>query len=749
VKTITLAIDGRQVTVPPDATILDAAERLGIEVPTLCYHSMLVPFASCWICVVEWMERGKLVPSCSTKVAAGMTIETANARVRDTRKMCLELLLSDHCGDCEGACRVTCPAGCDVQGYLSAIANGDDLAAVIRIKETLALPAALGRICPHPCEDECRRQGHDDPLAICALKRFAADIDLNNERPYRPSVKPDTGKRIAVIGAGPAGLACAYYARQTGHAVTIFDAQPEPGGMLRYGIPEFRLPRDVLAREIAQITELGVDLRFGRRLGDNLFLADLRTAQTSEVSRTSEVFDSQRPPFDAIFIAVGAWRSSALRCEGEDDPRVLHGIHFLERVARGESISLGERVMVVGGGNTAMDACRTAVRLISTSPSQGEVAPSGAGEGEGGRSSERDHPSPTALPGREREVTVLYRRTRQEMPANPPEIDAAIHEGVDIQYLAAPTRITPADDGLHVTCVRMALGEPDASGRRRPVPIEGSDFEVVVDTLIAAIGQGVESSAFAGSGLAVNKWSCIEVDPKTLATNLPGVFAGGDCVSGPGIAVEACAAGRLAAASIDQHLRGEPVVGLPEQFTSLMGTLDETPPEKFVGIEHAARAEMREIDPDRLHTFDEVELGFDEAAARREAARCVACGCDAREDCKLRRYATEYGVDPDRLRGDRRPFERDESRDDLAVELGKCINCGNCVRVCTDVKGLEVLTFTDRGFAARVRPVFGRPLASTACDGCLKCVEVCPTGAIFARLKAVGLRAPATDRVKP
>jgi len=703
----TLTIDGRDVTVSAEATILDAAAELGIELPTLCYHSMLVPFTSCWICVVEWKERRKLVPSCSTRVAPGMTIETNNERVRTTRRLCLELLLSDHCGDCEGACRVACPAGCDVQGYLTHIANGNDLAAIEVIKQTIALPAALGRICPHPCETACRRQRVEEPVAICALKRFAADIDLNNERPFRPAVAPETGKRVAIVGAGPAGLACAYHLRQKGHSVTVFDARSEPGGMLRYGIPEFRMPRDVLAKEIHQIADLGVAFRFGHRLGEDLSIEGLKA-----------------DGFDVIFIAIGAWRSSMLRCEGEDNSRVLHGIHFLERVAKGERVTLGRRVMVVGGGNTAMDACRTAIRLDAE------------------------------------DVTVLYRRTRQEMPANPPEIDAAIHEGVDIQYLAAPTRITPSDDGLRVTCIRMELGEPDASGRRRPVPIQGSEFEVVVDTLIAAIGQGVKGEDLAETSLALDRWNCVEVNPQTLETSIAGVFAGGDCVTGPGIAVEAVAAGRLAAIAMDRclhHGKGVRYL-LPErpegccaqkvpdtfsdplrQFTAQMGTLEEIPEEKFADVERVPRATMPEIAPERLHTFEEVEKGFDEPAARREAARCLICGCDAREDCKLRRYATEYGVNPERLAGEHRTFELDDSHEKLAIELGKCIDCGNCIRVCRDEKGLEVLTFAGRGFSTRVTPTFGRPLAATACDGCLKCVEVCPTGAIFAKLKAAGM----------
>jgi formate dehydrogenase major subunit len=712
---VTLTIDGRAVTVPADATILDAATKLGIEVPTLCYHSMLVPFTSCWICVVEWVERGKLVPACSTKVSVGMTIETASERVRSTRKLCLELLLSDHCGDCEGACRVRCPAGCDVQGYLTHIANGADFDAVRTIKETLALPAALGRICPHPCEAECRRQRVDEPVAICALKRFAADVDLANERPFRPAVAAETGKRLAVVGAGPAGLACAYYARQRGHAVTVFDAQPEPGGMLRYGIPEFRLSRDVLAREIEQIAALGVTFEFGRRFGRDLTLDGLRQAG-----------------FGAVFLGLGAWRSSALRCEGEDDPRVLHGIHFLERVAKGERVSVGRRVAVVGGGNTAMDACRTAMRLVQADSEDHLAGP------ENGVRPQRKDIKGSAPIFRSGEVTVLYRRTRQEMPANPPEIDAALREGVKIEYLVAPIRIERRPgEGLSVTCIRMGLGEPDASGRRRPVPIPGSEFELVVDTLIAAIGQAVESRDLAGTGLAVNQWGCVEVDPKTLTTNLAGVFAGGDCVSGPGIAVEAVAAGRLAAVSIDQYLRGQPVVGAPAQFVSQMGgSLEEAPEERFAGVAKAPRAAMPELEPERLHTFEEVEKGFDEATARREAARCLVCGCKARDDCKLRLYATQYEVDPKRLAGESRSFERDESHAKLAFELGKCINCGNCVRVCKDVKGLEVLSFAARGFGARVRPIFGRPLANTPCDGCLKCVEVCPTGAVFAKLSA-------------
>jgi formate dehydrogenase major subunit len=318
------------------------------------------------------------------------------------------------------------------------------------------------------------------------------------------------------------------------------------------------------------------------------------------------------------------------------------------------------------------------------------------------------------------------------MPAHEVEIEAAAEEGVQFYYLASPVAFEETEDGLRVTSIRMELGPPDKSGRRRPIPIEGSEFTLECDTAVMAIGQVVDPSCLRDCEVELTRWNTIQVDEQTMQTSVPGVFSGGDSVTGADIAVRAVGAGRRAAASIDQHLRGKAVVGLPELWSVSMGALDEVPEARFEGIEKIDRHEQPQLGMnERVCTFKEVELCFAEWAAVEEAERCLACDCDAVDDCKLREYAMEYGADPNRFAGKKREYTLDDSHAALAHESGKCILCGQCVHVCRDVKGLDVFTFSNRGLEARVTPYLGLPLGETVCDGCLQCVELCPTGALI------------------
>jgi formate dehydrogenase major subunit len=673
-----LTIDGQEMSVPRDWTLLKAAQEAGIEIPTLCHHPDLEPFNSCLLCVVEVEGLSKPVLSCGTQVREGMVVTTNSDLIRDTRRLALELLLSEHCGDCLGPCHLECPAGCDIPAFIDAIARRDYDESVRIIKETIPLPVALGSICPAPCEDVCRRHRVDDATAICVLKRFAGEEDLKQERPYLPQVEPDTGHRVLVIGAGPAGLTAAYYLRQMGHAVTILEAHEKAGGMLRYGIPAYRLPHEKLDAEIKTITDLGIDLQCNTKLGKDSQLEDLMEE------------------YDAVFLAIGAQRSRMVDIPGSDSTRVWGGVELLESVTRGHKVTVGNRVIVIGGGNTAIDVSRTVRRF-----------------------------------GAE-EITVLYRRSRREMPAHKVEIEAAAEEGVQFHFLASPVAFEETEDGLKVTSIRMELGPPDKSGRRRPIPIEGSEFTLECDTAVMAIGQVVDPSCVKACGVELTRWNTFQVDEQTMQTSVPGVFAGGDSVTGADIAVRAVAAGRLAAASIDQYLRGDEVVGLPELWSVSMGTLNEVPEARFVGIEKIDRHEQPELGMnERVCTFKEVELCFAEWAAVEEAERCLACDCDAVDDCQLREYAMEYGADPSRFTGKKREYTLDDSHAALAYESGKCILCGQCVHVCRDVKELNVFTFANRGLEARVSPYLGLPLGKTVCDGCLQCVEICPTGALL------------------
>ena len=676
---VTLTIDNRQVSVERGATVLEAARRLGIRIPTLCHVQGLEPVSSCFVCAVQIEGRRGFSPSCALPAADGMVVTTASTDVRKARRMSLELLLSDHAGDCVAPCAATCPAGLNIPGFMKEIARHDIPRAMEVISQRLALPGALGRICPRLCEQQCRRLDYDQGLAIGALHRFVADEERGAKHPYVPPRCADTGKAVAIVGAGPAGLAAAFYLLQMGHRVTVFDAKEKPGGMLRYAIPAHRLPKDALDAEIGVIEKLGVEFRMGQRWGQDFRLADLGKSH------------------DAVFLAIGAQRAQELRCEGEE--LALSGLEFLDLVATGNPPSLGEDVVVVGGGNTAIDCARAAVRLKT------------------------------------RRVRILYRRTKQEMPCLLAEAEQAVTEGAEIEFLLAPVQLERNGSGqLTLTCRRVELGEPDASGRRRPVEVEGSEFTLKCSTVIAAIGQAVERDLAEREGLQVTSWG-IAADGRTMATNLGGVFAGGDAVLGADLAVRAVAAGRMAAASVDQYLRGEAVTGEPTQAAVAMKPMDDAErAAMFREIENAARVAMPEIGMARRRaTFDEVELGLPAEDAEREARRCLSCGCSKSDCCHVRQLATEYQADTFRYPGSRRRFTQDLSHPEIVYEPGKCILCEACVRIAAEEREEFGVAIVGRGFDVAVAAPFGKTIAEGLRKSAKRCAEACPSGALALR----------------
>jgi NADPH-dependent glutamate synthase beta subunit-like oxidoreductase len=686
---VNITLNGEQLAVSPGRTILEVARENGIFIPTLCHSDLVDPFASCFVCVVEIAGRPNLIPSCSTKVAEGMVIDTESERVKRARKSAIGLLVSDHVGDCLAPCMTACPAGIDIPGYIAHIAKGEEREALALIKHNMPFPGMLGRVCTRPCEAACRRVLVDEPIAICQLKRFPADMVKDLPLPKK---EPATGKRVAIVGAGPAGLSAAFYLQILGHDCTVMDAHEAPGGMLRYGIPSYRLPRNIIDEEMAVVEALGATFKYQTVLGRDVTLKELRA------------------DYDAVFLALGAQKASSMRVSGEDLDGVLTGIGFLGEASRNERLSIGRRVVVVGGGNTAVDAARTAARL-----------------------------------GAER-VTILYRRTRAEMPAWEEEIDAAEAEGVILETLAAPVKVERADDGtLEVTAIRMELGEPDASGRRRPMPISGSEYIAVFDNVIAAIGQGVASDA--AEGVAKSRWNSLEIDAATMQTNLDNVFAGGDCVTGADIAVTAVAAGRRAAISIDQYVMGNAVVGDEAPYNHTMGSLEEIPKPVYEKYEKATRVPMPHLPAEtRAKSFDEVETGFTPEMAKEEAARCMSCGCRDAHECKLRYYAGLFGVSQDDFKGERRAFQIDESHDAVVHEASKCIQCGICVQISEKRLKTAAMGFVSRGFSARVQPALGRPLAEVNTTGVDQLVDNCPTGALTRKSDRVATLNPAFTR---
>jgi len=671
---IKVTLDGKEVSVKNGQTILEACTQNGIHIPTLCHDDKLRPLGLCRICMVEVQGHG-LVTSCDTKVWPEMVIDTYNDKIRLFRKRILELLLSEHYGDCVAPCQIACPAGVDIQGYLTLIRRGAYKEAAELIKETLPLPAVIGRICPHSCEEACRRSLVDQPISICSLKRFVADHELSEER-FVPAIKPKSGFKIAIIGSGPAGLSAAYYLIQMGHEVTIFEALPKPGGMLRYGIPDYRLPKDILDQEITAITEPGVIIKTNQALGKDFTINSLL-----------------EDGFHAIFVAIGAHQSQKVSIEGEDLEGVLLGTDFLRSVASGQQTELGKRVVVIGGGNTAVDAARTALRLDAE------------------------------------EVTILYRRSRTEMPAAEWEVDEAEEEIIKIHFLAAPVRIMGKNgrvDGIE--CVKMVLGEPDTSGRRRPEPISGSEFVLPADSIIAAIGQRPDLSFLEkASDLGIERGN-ITADPDTLLTNIKGVFAGGDCVTGAATAVEAIAAGKKAAIAIGHYLGGEDLVAAKMPFNISKGKLNELlGGEEFVQVERRPRRKMPNLRPnERRSNFQEIEFGYTEDMAKKEAERCLECGCKGNYDCTLRELATDYEVSAPSVRRGMNYYPQDKSHPFIERDSNKCIACARCARICHEVQGVGAV-----GLAYRMAtPPFGQPLQETACESCGQCVTTCPVGAI-------------------
>ena len=510
-------------------------------------------------------------------------------------------------------CMGTCPSGTDIRGLLTTIAQAEAYGRTNEqafeiawrlVTEKNPFPASCGRVCPHPCEGACNRSEKEGPVAINAIERFIGDFAIDRGLMPEKLTSESHPEKVAVVGAGPAGLSCAYQLARRGYSVTVYEAFSQPGGMLRYGIPAYRLPRQVLDAEIQRILDLGVDLKCSFVVGKDRSVEDLRKE------------------YQAIFVGIGAHKGIKLRVPGEDAPNVFSGTGFLNKVNSGENVQVGGKVIVIGGGDTAIDAARVSKRL-------------GA------------------------DVTLLYRRTRAEMPAIAPEIEGALEEGVNIEFLAAPVEILVKDGvAVGMKCIRMELGEPDASGRRRPVPQPGSEFDVEATAIVAAISQepafdGFESLREGKDWIAVDEWG---------ATKENGVYSGGDDVE-LGLATIAISQGRFAAEAIDARFRGKTLEKHEKP------ALIKTDRMKISWYKEAFRNERGHLPVEQRAMETEIELGLGEQQALDEAKRCMSCGqCMDCETCWM--YCTNSC------------FVKLPKGEHYKVKLEVCNGCKKCAEEC-------------------------------------------------------------------
>ncbi|EJO2018825.1 formate dehydrogenase subunit alpha [Vibrio vulnificus] len=700
---IQIVIDGKYRIVEAGQTVLQAAKVCGVEIPSLCGMNRSGEKIPCDLCVVE-VESGGPRRACELEVYNGLTVKTQSEALSAHRKQALNRIMSDHYADCEAPCKTACPAGVDIQSYLYHIAQNDHQKAIEVIKRTLPMPLSIGRVCPAFCESECRRSLVDDAIAIRQLKRHAADADLAAQEAYTPEKKADKNKRVAIVGSGPGGLTAGYYLTNEGYQVDVFEAMPQAGGWLRYGIPEYRLPKSILDKEIELMCRNGMAIHTDKKLGRDISLSQL----------------SQ--DYDAVCLAVGASKAVAMDYPGSDLDGCYLGVDYLKDFVTEQRFITGKKVAVIGGGNTAIDCARTAVRT-------------GA------------------------DTTLIYRRTRDEMPAEDYEIEEAEHEGVKFHFLTNPAENIADEQGrvCSVKLEKMALGAPDASGRRRP-EATGEYFTEAFDTVIAAVSQQADLSFMQGEALTLplTRWNTADANPETMHSGTGNIFSIGDFRRGPATAVEAVADGRIAAQAIDRFFDGD-MENIPlKPFNSRKEQkLKQVDPLHFSHLQKVARTIMPELtSQQREQSFEEVELGFDNAEAMAEAARCLECGCQVNTSCDLRDYATEYGAEQHfhysvdikihdewqalRQNDPRHKYPIDHSSEFIVFDANRCISCGQCIQACREQSVQGVLSFMNLEKGRPVvrpdcRPNFGGQgvmMGDSRCVQCGACVQVCPVGAM-------------------
>ena len=695
----TFTLDGKTVKAYEGQTILSVAIDNGIDdIPNLCDDEKLEPTSACRMCLVHIEGVDLPLPSCNTPASPGMVVTSKSDELFHIRRTNLEMMLSDHNAYCQPPCQVDCPTHIDIPGYLELIAKGSMKEAARLVKEVLPFPYILGLTCPAPCQKACRRALVEEEIAICRMHGYAAETCLLD--PPLPFLKdPPTGKKVAIVGAGPGGLTCAYYLALRGHYCKVFDMQPQPGGMLRYGIPEYRLPKDVMDRELDHVWQLGVDLQSNVKLGTDFTIDDLFAEG-----------------FDAVYLAIGAWTSNPLDAPGEEAEGVVNAIAFLAEKVEGKSVPVqeGREVVVLGGGFTTFDCTRTSLRL-------------GA------------------------KVHTCYRRSVKEMTATMEEIEDAEAEGTELIFYVQQTKVlTEYGKVTGLEFLRNKLGEPDASGRRRPVPIPGSEFTISCDTIIPAFGQKPDKSVLdEKSGVKWTKSTTIQTNPHNYMTDRHAVFAGGDAQLGAKTIIECVAQGKLGARSIHAFLNGEDMDEVARRLE-----LEERKPDLFdivpyKPVEPKVKMPMLPYE-ERKRNFTLIELGYLKEQAQRESARCLQCACPAAGQCDLQKYSIEHGLADNRFHdgepSDYHDYDVDLSHSFILRDPNKCINCTQCVRVCHDVIGPDCYGMFGKGFDTIVATPFNVSLHDTDCVSCGACVQVCPTGSLMMAERTLKRYAFALDR---
>lgn len=669
---INIRINGEEISAYPGEILLEVARRANIYIPSLCFlKDKKSPDHPCGLCVVK-VEGEGIVRSCVYRVERELEVDTEAPEVKVIRRKILEGLVANHYGDCKAPCHTPCPGGLNIQGYIGFIAKGDFRASLALIKERLPLPASVGRVCPRFCEPVCRRSFVDEPIAINDLKRFVADYGLEKGEVI-PELPPLKDKKVAIIGAGPAGLSCAYFLRLEGYQVTLFDKEREPGGLLRYGIPAFKLPKEIVQREVENILKMGIDFIGGRSWGKDFSIDILR-----------------KEGYEAVFLAIGARKEKTFGFEGEE--LAESGFKFLIAFSKDEvdiKAYYGKKVAILGCSYTALDLARTLRRLNC-------------------------------------EVEILYPRSKMEVPVPLREIVFGEKEGIKFTYMTVPLSLKKKEGLYYLVLARTSLTE-----KREIKVLSESAFEMSYDFVFRAWGEA-PTDEFKTFGeieakLELTPEGTIKVNPHTMQSSIPWVFAGGDFVHGAKTVIQAVASGRRAATAIASFLEGKPLekTSLTVKFDFSRGKRVEEFDANFIDLfPQERRATLEERTPEeRVKDFKEVLSGLTPEEAIREANRCLRCGCLGIHKCDFREILIREDVGVSKSRK-RMKYAIEKGHPLIELDSNKCVACFKCVRSCP--YGAIFLSVINKGTLQEYITF----KFTSACVNCGICVDVCPTGAL-------------------